>query len=136
MAFRVVKAPYFTHVILKEQVMGCLLGNTSPSTLSSVSIKHRILRRDEAAAEEKRHQFNQMGCYMVNVQHPVPGHHRTDAQQPGPVYKPCIEEPKHSYVTTDGGLGQAKNGVCPSGTSRLGRSWPGTMAFAIVRCHF
>jgi len=36
----------------------------------------RILRRDEAAAEEKRHQFNQMGCYMVDVQYPLPGHGR------------------------------------------------------------
>ena len=36
----------------------------------------KVMRRDEADAEEKRHQFNQTGCYMVDVQHPVLGHSR------------------------------------------------------------
>lgn len=70
MAFREVEAPSFTHMVLKEQVVGYLLENTSPSTLLSASIKHagfwEVMR--------KCHQYHQMGCYMDDVKHPLSGH--------------------------------------------------------------
>ena len=34
----------------------------------------QVLKRSEVATEEQQHTINQMGCYTVDIKHPIPSH--------------------------------------------------------------